>query len=198
MINSVRTLTCAVALAVLLAGCGSTPHSNHYVLTATVTTTPAGQSPSLGIGPIEIPEYLNRNGLVYNRKGNQLQIANSERWAEPLEDGISRVLILNLAGLLNTENVRTFPWHPKRPPDYGVKVRVLSLNATDSEASLVAEWLVYRSENAEPVTRRISLLQNELTARELKPAQIAPAYSELFYQLSQLIAAAITSAEEAG
>jgi hypothetical protein len=99
--------------------------------------------------------------------------------------------------LLNTENVRPFPWHPKRPPDYGIKVRIMSLDASDSEASMVAEWLVFRTDNAEPLHRRISQLREPLPGGELAPRQIAPAYSALFYQLSEIIAAAIEESDPA-
>ncbi len=183
-----------LALILLLAGCGTTPAYNYYVLTAREGASPAGQTPSLGIGPIRIPEYLNRNALVYQRDGNQLQIAEYERWAEPLEEGVGRVLGLNLAALLNTENVRSFPWHHEREPDYGVSVNVLSLDASERRAVLEAEWLVQRPATGEPVSRRISRLEYGSPDRDLAPGELAAAYSELIYQLSQVIARAISEA----
>ena len=41
-----------------------------------------------------------------------------------LSDGVARVLALNLSGLLQTQNVRTFPWHAQRRPELAVKVSV--------------------------------------------------------------------------
>ena len=104
-------------IAVLLSACSTTPPSTHYMLTAAVEEIPATQSPAIGVGPIEIPEYLNRNTVVYRGPDNELVIDRETRWAEPLEDGIGRVVSLNLAGLLDTGNLRNFPWNPKRPPD---------------------------------------------------------------------------------
>jgi uncharacterized lipoprotein YmbA len=187
----------ALSLTVLLAGCGSSPHTSHYLLTAKEAPVPSGESPSLGIGPIAIPQYLARNNLVYNQRGNQLQVSGQERWAESLDDGIQRVLAINLAGLLNTQDVRYFPWHPKRAPQYGIKINLLTLDANDQQAILTAEWLVYRAADAEPVKRRISRLQHPMPAGELNPAEVAPAYSALLYQLSEIIAEAITAAETA-
>ena len=195
--STLALITLALSLTVLLSGCGSSPRSNHYLLTADKATTPSGQSPSLGIGPIEIPQYLARNKLVYKQRENQLQVAGQELWAEPLDDGIQRVLAINLAGLLNTQDVRYFPWHPKRSPRYGVKINLLALDANGQQATLTAEWLVYRGADAAPVKRRISALQHPLPLGELKPAEVAPAYSALLYQLSEIIAETITAAETA-
>ena len=192
MRNALLKNIAAMAIVAIVAACGSSPRSNHYVLSAKPGTLSGQDEPALGIGPIAIPEYLNRNALVYNRQGNKLQVASSERWAEPLEDGLQRVISLNLAGLVGTQNVRFFPWSSQRPPDYGIKINLLALDANDQEARLVAEWLVYRPANGETVKRRIAKIQQPLPAGQLSPEQIAPAYSELLYQLSQVIAEAIT------
>ncbi len=191
--NLTTRLAAILGLAILLGACGTTPPGNHYVLSSPGGTAPTGDSPSLGVGPITIPEYLKRNGLVYNRQGNQLQISETERWAEPLDSGIARVITINLSKLLDTQDVRPFPWHPKRPPEFGVKVRIVTLNAGDDEAELVAEWLVYQAENGEPLQRRISQLTRPMPPGELQLADVPTAYSALLMELSELIAEAIRS-----
>lgn len=181
----------ALALALLLAGCGSTPQSNYYVLSARDLPQTDAQEPALGIGPVTIPEYLNRNGMVYSREGNRLHIAEFERWAEPLEEGILRVLGLNLAGLLDTENIRTFPWHTARAPDYGVKLQLMALDADVNGAHLVAEWLLYKPRDNSTVSRQISQFRSPPGTGRLQPEDLPAAYSDLLFQLSETIAAAI-------
>jgi uncharacterized lipoprotein YmbA len=182
----------ALIFVLVLASCGTTPANNYYLLSARAGDGPGGQTPSLGIGPIEIPEYLNRNGLVYNRDGNQLQIANYERWAEPLASGITRVIGLNLARTLDTENVQSFPWYKSDTPDYGVQVTVITLDANDSQATLIAEWVVQKPGSKTVLSRRIAYLNHTMPTGDVAPAQIAPAYSELFEQLSDIIATKIS------
>ncbi len=189
-----RRVGALLSLALLLAACGSTPSNNYYVLTAREDVAPSGHSPSLGVGPVDIAEYLNRNGLVYNREGNRLQIAQYERWAEPLEEGISRVLRLNLAALLDTENVRPFPWHDGHNPDFAVRVNVLALDAHEAQASLEAEWLVLRPAEGKIVRRSISRHQYRSQAGPLSPEQLPAAYSDLLYQLSEEIAETVRAA----
>tara|TARA_R110002072_G_scaffold84388_7_gene191336 strand:- start:1168 stop:1779 length:612 start_codon:yes stop_codon:yes gene_type:complete len=194
MTKKILSLAPVLALALLLSGCGSSPANNYYLLTAHDFPVAAGESPSVGVGPIVVPEYLNRKSMVYSRAGNSLQVANLDLWAEPLVDGIQRVIVLNLTGLLDTQDVQYFPWHPKRAPQYGVKVNLLQLEATDQQVSLAAEWLVYRPDSSETIQRRISKLQSPLPAGTSEAAKVAAAYSDLLYQLSDVIAASITSA----
>jgi uncharacterized lipoprotein YmbA len=191
------TLTTTCLLILLLTGCGSTPTQNFYVLSAGQGPDPSGETPSLGVGPISVPEYLNRNTLVYRRDGNQLQIARYERWAEPLEEGIARVLRLNLARLLNTEDIRPFPWHPDRAPDFGIKVTLLALDADEYGAELEAEWLIHRPATSEAVSRRISRFRHASQGEELTPDRLPAIYSDLIYQLSEEIAAAIPNGSDA-
>jgi len=195
--NSIRLLGSAVA-ALLLVACSSSPQHNFYLLSAENRTLTSGQTPSLGIGPIEIPEYLNRNSLVYSRGSNQLHIASFERWAEPLADGIERVLGLNLAAELGTQNIRPHPWQRTDAPAYAVQLWVLSLDAAGEEAELVVEWRVTRPGESRPLERRISRLSQPLPGPEWQAADAAGAYSKLLQALSAEIAAVIRDAEADG
>ncbi|MFT6956058.1 MAG: putative lipoprotein YmbA [Halieaceae bacterium] len=173
--------------ALVIAGCGSTPASDYYLLSAPEGTMPSGQAPAIGVGPIIVPEYLNRNNMVYNRQGNKLDIASYSRWAEPLENGVSRVLGLNLATILDTENVQTFPWTQRRAPTYAVAITVLELDANAQRARLVAEWRLRQLGEDNEDVRRIAQLEQAIPG-ELSAEKVALAYSELFASLSQKIA----------
>jgi hypothetical protein len=182
----------------LLAACGSTPVSNHYLLTATGSQPPTGNTPAVGIGPVTVSEYLNRNALVQRGSGNQLLVSTTERWAEPLEDGIVRVVGLNLATLLQTRNMRRYPWHPARAPDYGVKLGILEMDADPEHVNLVVDWLVYRAGDASAVERQLSRQQAPLPPTDNADSNaVVGIYSELLLKLSEDIAAAIRRAQTA-
>jgi uncharacterized lipoprotein YmbA len=198
MSNKFLPLVLLLPLGLLLAGCGSSPPNNFYVLSAHEFPAPSGRAPTLGVGPITVPEYLGRQNMVYNRVENTLQVASLDMWAEPLSDGIQRVLILNLAGLLNTQDVSVFPWRPERAPQFGVEVNLLKLDANEDAAMLTADWLVSRPGDNTPTNRRISRLQLPLPGGAPEPEQVAAAYSTLLFQLSEIIAAAIESDRAGG
>ncbi|MEH6585612.1 MAG: PqiC family protein [Halioglobus sp.] len=175
----------------VLSACGTTPVSSHYRLSALAPLPSVADGLSLGVGPVSIPEYLNRDGLVRSDGANALSIAGSERWAEPLEDGVTRVTILNLAGLLETQDIRRFPWHPERAPQIGIKLNILTLDTEQAKATLVAEWLVYQTDGEQPVTRRLTRYEEPLAGAQAAGNDIAAAYSKLLLSLSQDIAAAV-------
>jgi uncharacterized lipoprotein YmbA len=186
-----KTVMLAALMSMAFTGCGTTPNSNYYLLNSSTSQAPVGSSPSLGVGPITIPEYLNRNSFIYTLDGNKLHIAKFERWAEPLDTGIMRIIQLNLASLLNTQNVQSYPWSGKKRPEYGVEISVLILDANDTQATLTAEWHIYRPESNEIVIRRISELKQTMAEGSIVATDIEPAYSKLFFQLSEVIATAI-------
>jgi uncharacterized lipoprotein YmbA len=192
MNSTLKGLIIAVILPIVLVGCGTTPASEYYLLSVEASRFPDGASPSLGVGPIEMPEYLNRNSLVYSREGNRLHIANFERWAEPLDSSIGRVVRLNLASLLNTQNIQIYPWSDSERPEYGVEVTVINMDANDQQARLVAEWRIYTPKNRETIARKISNLSSDMPAGPVTAAEVAPAYSKLLLQLSEIIAAVIS------
>jgi uncharacterized lipoprotein YmbA len=198
MSRIVQRIGTGVCLVLWLSACGSSPPNNFYRLTPALAPVPGNQEPSLGIGPVDVPEFLNRNSMVYTRGGNQLQIASTERWAEPLEYGINRVVGLNLSALMRTENLRFFPWDVRQAPDYGVRISVLDLDAREAEATLIVDWLIYKPADGTHLTRQISEFRQPLASGQLEPADLPAAYSALFYQFSEAIAAAIKAEMQRG
>ena len=176
-------------LASLLGACGSTPQSDYYMLTADAAPHPVGDGVSLGVGPISIPDYLKTRKIVMNRDDHLLKLAEYDRWAEPLDAGVSRVMSVNLALLMNTNRVQLFPWRRDAIPEYAVRVAVIQFAAQGNEALLVAEWAINRPQDGTAGPRGISRLTTVLGGTE--PEHVAEAYSNLLLEFSELIANAL-------
>ncbi len=179
----------AALLLLLVTACSATAPSHHYLLRAAESLPASNSRIGVGVGPISIPEYLQRDNLVLSGSGSRLDIRSHERWAEPLDQGIGRVLALNLAGLLQTQDVQSYPWHPRRQPAYAVKLRVLELDAGEREARMVAEWLLLTPADDAAVERRLVQLTEPLQTGSADA--VASAYSSILHRLSEEIAAAI-------
>lgn len=87
-----------------LAACGSNPVEDHYyslVLAAddVQASSEAETSARLIVGPVQLPEFLNRRGMAMQVGSNQVQTANHHFWAEPLEEAIAKVLVRDIANL---------------------------------------------------------------------------------------------------
>ena len=55
-----------------LAGCATTPPSRFYILspvTADAATQPAGPATAIGVGPVDLPKYLNRPQIAMPSAG---------------------------------------------------------------------------------------------------------------------------------
>ncbi len=87
-----RVLASTAAL-LLLGGCASSPPTNFYTLsdTGTEVTAPAGVGRVIITG-VTIPGEIDRPEIVRRIGPNQLSVAESDRWAAPLDDTIRRVL----------------------------------------------------------------------------------------------------------
>jgi uncharacterized lipoprotein YmbA len=134
-------------LLVFLGGClASSPPSRFYLLSplSSPESLPGTRSESaLGVGPVALPEYLNRTQIVTRAGEHQLQLAEFDRWAEPLARSFTRVLVMNLSTLLATDRIALHPWNRSTPIDYQVIVDVARFDAgEDGTASLLARWSI--------------------------------------------------------
>ena len=56
---------------------------------------------TVGLGPIELPGYLDRQQIATRTSTNRLSYSETDRWAAPLAESFSRVLGQNISHLLN-------------------------------------------------------------------------------------------------
>ncbi len=181
----------AALLLLSLAACGSTPPTQYYILDAGPLTEPQGSAPFIGVGPITLPDYLQEDHVIAQRDGSKLSLASYARWAEPLRDGIARVLLLSLASGLDTQHVQHFPWRRDQQPDLAVKVEVIAMDASDSNARLIAQWNVQKTADGTTVLRQLSHLNQSL--EQSGQNAVPEAYSALIQSLGREISAAIRS-----
>lgn len=126
----------------LVAGCASTGKS-YYMLSAE-GPAPSGGGIGIGVGPVNIPEYIDRPNLVLQQAPNQLSVADDHRWAGELSASIARVTATNLGRAMGTGNVRTYPWQRDDEVRYQVTVDVRQFHAgEDGYAVIEAGWRIY-------------------------------------------------------
>ena len=93
----------AIAGMSLLVACAGEPVRDHYyslVLAADDVPAQAAANTDgaiLAVGPIMMSRYLNQPGLATQRGAQQIEIAKHRFWAEPLEEGIGKVLVRDIS-----------------------------------------------------------------------------------------------------
>jgi uncharacterized protein len=175
----------------LLAGCGSTPPTQYYLLSAYAPPAPASGGPSLGIAELKVAEYLQRPQMVSMESANRLQLRDFERWAEPLADGVQRTLALNLGALLATDAVRVRPWPREWLPEWLLRVSVARLDVTGEQVELVALWSLSHGADTREYTSRLSRPRSGTTADS-----VAADLSALLLELSERIASGLHGAAQ--
>lgn len=143
-------------LAVLIAGgCsllnpGPQPKTRFYMLSSLASSGKAVQplatlpQVALGIGPIRLPEYLDRRNIIVRNSRNEFELAEDSQWTEPMGDTVSRVLADNLSVLLGTYRITQFPWRSSMPVGYQLTIQVAQFDGVlGAQAVLRAHWQVF-------------------------------------------------------
>jgi uncharacterized lipoprotein YmbA len=178
----------------MLGGCASQP-SRFYLLSAPPSDETAPpitsdqQGPTIGVGPITLPRYLDRPQIVTRTSPYELKLAEFDRWAEAIDVNFLHVLADNLALLLPTARVAPFPWPRAIPIDYQVIVEVTGfLGQMGGESLLLADWILFKGEGQEVLINGKSRFS--APARGPDYAAIVEAMSQTVVDLSREIAAA--------
>jgi uncharacterized lipoprotein YmbA len=138
-----RATLAALVGAAIIGGCGTTPNSTFYTLRAADPAPAASASISIVVGPVTLPEAVDRPQLVVSTGGNRVEIAEFHRWAEALTSEVPRVIASNLGRQLETSRAGVFTDVSISDPDYRVLVDVQRFELRRGEESVVeALWTV--------------------------------------------------------
>jgi len=192
-ISMLATCLCLV----LLTGCGVTQPARFYILTPVDDSgSRNAPGPALGIGPVVFPGYLDRQEIAHRSGANQLQFADSDRWAEPLKTTFSRTLAENLAVMLPTDRINVYPWARTTRIDYQISVDVTRFDAdAGGMVTLAAGWEISRPDDGTVISRHRQTY-SEAAGGMVYPAIVA-AQSRTVERLARDIAMAI-SVQSAG
>ena len=191
-----RRLSILLLWILLLAGCQSTsPAVTYYVLTAPGAPPPgpAAQGAadaanlSIGVGPVNLPAYLDRPQIVTRTGPNQLRIAEYHRWAGNLGGDIQRVIAENLMSLTGSRQVATYPWGMAAHPNVRLSMEIYAFERYPDNTVRLTAAVTLSSGIASPVSQRwIANLEEPATSSDF--TDLAAAQSRLLYNLSRQIA----------
>jgi uncharacterized lipoprotein YmbA len=134
------------------------------------------------------PSIVDRPEFVVSTGPNEVRLDDFNRWAAPVQDGLSRAIAENLVAILGTPRVVRFPQTLAAEPDYRVAVEVRTFESTPgNSATLDAVWTVRRMKDGKTQTGRTSARE---TVAESGYDALAAAHSRAAARLSQDIARA--------
>lgn len=97
----------------------------------------------IGVGPVGIPEYQNRPQIVTQNENKMLTIAQFDRWGEPLDLALARLVSDNLTALLEGVTIKTYPWNLAIPVKYQLILDVVKLESQlDKDLFFAVQWSI--------------------------------------------------------
>jgi len=136
-----------LAALLVLAACATPIKTRYYTLQgalpATVKATHRASDYRVVIGPVSVPETLDRRQLVLRVAPNRDVISDVERWSEPLKRQIPRVLAADVGQVLAAADVAADAQYDAQDADYRVWIDVLRFeSAPGHSVTFEAAWSV--------------------------------------------------------
>ena len=188
-----KRLLMALSL-VALAGCGTPAKLNYFTLTPQDTST--GPAPKAGglkifVGPVTIPEGVDRPQMVTRTAPNQVEIADLDRWGEPLKAAIPRLIAETLTRRLGASDVMTSRQSATLDFDFRVAIDIDRFDFSAAEGAVVdATWTIRGAKDA---TARTGHTRAREPAGGAAPQAMAAAHSRAIEKVAADIAEAIGS-----
>jgi len=191
-VNRLRVVTIVAGLltAVLLsAACSSTPASRFYALSSVNATDhlkhrQVKDRGIIAIGPIRIPEYIDRPQIVTRSGNNELVLAEFHRWGGSLDNDLKRIIPDNIAQKIDSAGYLVVHWpvpgNGSLPVQYRVVIDILQFEGTSGgTVTLKCQWGILGDHEKTRKAVRVSLIT--------EPVQ-GPEYEHLVAAMSNAIA----------
>ena len=184
----------ALAAALLACACsGPEPRIDYYSLTPTPAAAPASPASKLSIhvGPVTVPDAVDRPQIVVRLDDNRVAIDDQHRWVEPLKNAIPRLLADSLSRELGTPDVLTSRQSSALDIDYRVAVDVQHFDSSENEVSEDVLWTIRSRKAGAPRLGRTTVRESAAGGA----AGIAAAHSRAIERVAHDIAEAIRAME---
>jgi len=199
VIPFIRACMLAVCLTVATAGCSRSPRVTFYTLEPVAQleiAAAAAAVPAVTVGPVTLPEVVDRPQLVLRVAPNRVNILEAHRWAEPLKSEIPRTIAENLGRLLGSSRVSSYHQHAGADAEYRVLVDIQRFEAsTEGGVTVEAAWSLRRVAGGAPKNGR-SLVHEIVGAGGYDP--LVAAYGRALLAVSRDLAMAIRAETAVG
>jgi hypothetical protein len=174
---------------------GTTPPSQFYMLEPLTPNSANASHPgqetrqTLALAPVKISHYLDRAQIVSAAGKNTYKLDELHRWAERLDENMTRVMLQNLNQMVSADVVLTTSKRAQQS-EFRLAVNVLEFHVdAQQQAKLVAQWQVNRGDAvvlSQQTTHQVPVASEDIALK-------VQALNQCFNQLSQDIASAASS-----
>ena len=202
-------LECAVLLALMLflngcfGGGSQTPATRFYVLNSLYSAESINQQNPIavledaiiGVGPLKLSQVLDRPQIILRTSHNEIRVADLDRWAAPLNEIITNVLVDNFSALLSTGSILKFPWKATIPIDYQIVLEITRFDGMPGDnVDMRARWGILGENGRKVLSKKQTVLTEPIGGDTI--TEMVSAQSRLVAKLSHEIAEEIKRLEE--
>lgn len=149
----------------------------------------------IGVGPVALPDYLDRRAIVTSVSPYRLDVNEGHRWAGSFQSEIMRVLAADLESRLPASEVVLFPWNTMIEPGLRFRVEIQTFEGDlGNEVTLKAAWSLAPVQSQQPVMRRVSLIRERTEGEDIE--DLVAAMAKALAGLSDEMARAVEQAPQ--
>lgn len=166
------TMRRAIALTILLSGCGffSRSKSRFYSLDTIPGTTRATRGTAVAIDAVELPPGADRRDVVVRKNDHELDVRSTDQWRASLEPMLTHTLAFDLASRL-PEGMVILPGQIKPAAARSISVVVEEFGAGPENAvTLNARWVIDNITHREQISVPIASLDSAAIAEGMSRA----------------------------
>lgn len=194
MILSKTMRLAALALLLAASACGSPAPRERYFTLAPPDRggpPPASDKPGIFVGPVSVPEAVDRAQMVLTTGPNQVDVSDDDRWAELPKNGIARAIAQTLGRELGTSRVFSSRAASGTPVDYRVSIEVRRFESSLADgATIDAVWTITAPDA--PARTGHAFAHEPSASRD--PAGVAAAHGRALERIGRAIARSIREA----
>ncbi len=192
-----KVIRIAIISIFFFSGCkATTPPVAFYTLSALQNAEGSSHSDlAVVVGPVSIPQILNRPHIVTQTGANKVAISEYHRWAGNLQENIERVVAENLGVLLATDRVTIYSKQDVFDPTYRIVLNVNRFTGNlDQEVQLTVDWTVKEAKGNKVLIFNKSALRERIVSADFQG--LVAAQSRALSVLSQEIAESVKRLSE--
>ncbi|MGZ8432622.1 MAG: PqiC family protein, partial [Candidatus Deferrimicrobiaceae bacterium] len=146
------------------------------------------------VGPVRLPDYLDRPQIMTRSEGNEIRMAETERWAGSLQEDVSRVLVENLSFLLSGKHVAVVRWssamQAKAPFQKRLAVEVLRFEGPPGGTVILkARYALFGPDGKKVISAGESIVREPASGSDYE--SLTAAMSRALATFSREVAAAV-------
>ncbi len=153
-----------------------------------------------GLGPITMPDYLLRTEVVTRREGTRIVPSATERWSEPFDRAVERVLGIDLERKLGVGRIAHYPWYRTDRPDVQIQVAFARCEREEGGKIVVAaRWTLRDLREGGQTIERESRIEREAASEDGSSTALAlsQALADLATEVAQARAPQAQPAKDA-